>query len=88
MIKQFSYEFQKLLVSKNMNARQIHVHLKSQGHRGSEKYVNDLAKGRELPAPVMIDHIAKIMNLNTQERVRLHRAVALDKGYQIGSVEG
>lgn len=49
----------------------------------STAYVNQVITGRKRAAPEWIDIMADAMQLSPRERVKLHRAAAIDQGFKL-----
>jgi predicted transcriptional regulator len=50
----------------------------------SQPYINRLIKGTATASPEWIEIIAETVGADQEERQRLHRAAARDRGYKIG----
>ena len=83
----FPLEFQKMLVVKHLNYEHLAKAMARRGHRLSKQFICMIATGTR-PVPVgQLKKICESMELTEVERQRLHRAVCLDDGFEIGQLD-
>jgi transcriptional regulator with XRE-family HTH domain len=49
----------------------------------SETYISQVLNGHRNPTPAWLDVIAGALSMTPEQRVELHRAAAIDRGYKL-----
>ena len=84
----FPVEFQKALVSKECDQAMVVKAMCRRGYRISKQFLNMIATGSRRVPGAQLKKISEVMGLDEEQRRRLHRAAAIDAGYEIGGVNG
>ena len=84
----FPLEFQKALISRESDYTRLAKGMTRRGYRISKQFIGFIALGyRRVPAHQLV-RICETLGLDEGERLKLHRAAALDYGFQIGAIDG
>lgn len=78
----FSLQFNKARLAKGKTFAEV-----ARGAGVSENHIGDLSRGERRPSPEMLAKISQAMQLEPWERLRLHRAAAIDAGFEIGGLD-
>ena len=82
----FPLEFQKALVSKETDATNLARDMTKRGYRISKQFLCFMATGdRRVPAE-QLRRMCEVLQLDEVERLRLHRAAAIDYGFELGAI--
>ena len=80
---EFPLEFQKALIAKNYDYAYLSRAMERRGYRLSQQFIGQIALGqRKIPA-LQLQRISEVLELNRDERVRLHTAACRDMGYEV-----
>ena len=83
----FPLEFQKALISRESDYARLSRSMSKRGYRLSKQFIGAIGLGtRRVPA-IQLRKICETLGLDELERRRLHRAAALDYGFDIGGIE-
>lgn len=80
----FGLELNKFLVSRNYIEMDLVRAMNRLGYPVSRQMISLLVRNERGATPEMCDKLAQGLKLDRTERERLHRAAAIDAGYQIG----
>lgn len=84
----FPIEFQKALISRETDAANLTKEMVKRGYRVSKQFMSFMATGaRRVPAE-QLRRICEVLKLDEAERRILHRAAAIDYGFELGSING
>jgi len=84
----FPLEFQKALISRESDYARLSRSMGKRGYRLSKQFIGAMGLGtRKVPAE-QLKKICEVLGLDEQERQRLHKAAALDYGFEIGALDG
>src|SRR5262245_32497040 len=70
-------------LGQSLAARSMTFHEGATAVGVTRAYVSQLSKGERHPSPQWLDLVADTLQMTEEERVRLHRAAAADKGYKL-----
>lgn len=84
----FPLEFQKVLIGKETDYRRLSNSMAKRGYRLSFQYIAAAAIGTERMTPFQLRRICETLQLDERERRRLHKAAALDYGFELGVLDG
>ena len=82
----FGLEFTKMLVAKQCNVTECARRIRENGGDVSVNHLSDLSRSERGPSPPLINLIGRALRLPRDQIMVLHRAAALDKGYEIGAL--
>lgn len=85
---EFGREVTKCLISLEANNRELWKALREGGEPCSTKYIDMVIAGQRHPRVELVDAICACLGLTADRRHRMHRAAAIDAGYQIGALDG
>ena len=84
----FPIEFAKALVSRETDQANLQRTMAKRGYRVSKQFIGALANGdRRVPAE-QLRRMCEVLQLDENERLRLHRAAAIDYGFELGAIGG
>lgn len=84
----FPLEFAKALISKETDGTNLAKAMTKRGYRISKQFIGFMANGdRRVPAE-QLKRMCEVLQLDHIERLKLHRAAAIDYGFELGSIEG
>ena len=75
--------FQRILVAKETTQSNIVRAIAHKGYRLSRQFMSLIANGQRSVPPLQLQRICEALELDSAERADLHRAAALDHGYEI-----
>ena len=84
----FPLEFGKVLVSRETDGTNLARLMCKRGYRISKQFVCFMASGDRRVPPEQLNRICEVLHLDETERLRLHRAAAIDYGFELGSIDG
>lgn len=84
----FPVEFQKALVAKECDQAMLQRSMAKRGHRITKQFLNMMAQGKRRVPGHQLQKISEALGLDEVARRRLHRAAAMDAGYDVGGVDG
>ena len=83
----FPLEFQKALVSRESDYARLSRRMTQRGYRLSRQFIAAVGIGdKRVPAEQLV-RICEVLGLDEAERRRLHRAAAMDYGFDIGGLD-
>ena len=83
----FPLEFQKVLVSKQQDYTQLSKSMAQRGYKLSKQFISFIALGDKRVPADQLRKICDTLQLDEIERRRLHRAAAMDYGFEIGGLD-
>jgi hypothetical protein len=72
----------------NIPDRKVAMLMRALGHPMSASYVSRVMSGKRVLNPQTVNKFCELLRADAGARHKLHRAAALDYGYDIGSIEG
>ena len=83
----FPLEFQKAVVSRESDYARLSRSMGKRGYRLSKQFIGAVGLGtRRVPAE-QLRKMCEVLGLDEMERRRLHRAAAMDYGFDIGGLD-
>ena len=84
----FPIEFTKALISRETDQANLARNMAKRGYRISKQFIGFVANGdRRVPAE-QLRRMCEVLQLDEVERLRLHKAAALDYGFELGAING
>jgi len=80
----FPLEFQKALVARQMDYARTARAMNKRGYPVSKQYIGMLGGGQRNAPPEQVRRICEVLGLADDERKQLHKAAAIDVGYELG----
>ena len=84
----FPLEFQKALISREQDYARLSRTMGKRGYRLSKQFIGAIGLGTRGVPSNQLRKICEVLGLDEVERQRLHRAAALDHGFEIGGLDG
>ena len=82
----FSIELAKALISRETDQTNLARAMTKRGYRISKQFIGAIANGeRRVPAE-QLRRMCEVLQLDEVERLRLHRAAAIDYGFELGQI--
>lgn len=85
-VKCFGMELSRHIIAAGLTLTELRRRLAAKHYRVSLNHISDLTRSDRMPTPDFIEALAKVLPLSKDEVRRLHRAAALDKGFDIGGL--
>jgi hypothetical protein len=84
----FPVEFQKALISRETDQTNLARAMTKRGYRISKQFMSFMANGdRRVPAE-QLRRMCEVLQLDEVERLKLHKAAAIDYGFELGAING
>ena len=80
----FPLELQKLLVSRELDQKRLTLNMHRRGYRISKQFISLIMCGGRPCPPGQVQRISETLQCDDQERLKLHKAAAIDYGYEVG----
>jgi len=74
--------------SMGLSGNQVALLMAARGHRMTGSYCNRILSGHRVINPQTVDKFADLVRADAGARHRMHRAAAIDCGYDVGSIHG
>lgn len=84
--RNFPLEFQKALIGRGTDCAALGRDMHRRGYRISRQFLHYLATGQRKVSGEQLRRICETLHLDEVEKLRLHRAAALDYGFEIGGM--
>ena len=82
----FPLEFQKVLIVRGLDYRRLSAAMAKRGYRLSFQFIGQLALGTSRVPSEQLKRICETLGLDEVERLRLHKAAAIDHGFELGGL--
>ena len=82
----FPIEFQKALISRETDATNLARDMTKRGYRISKQFLCFMAAGDRRVPSEQLRRICEVLQLDEAERMKLHKAAAIDYGFELGPV--
>ncbi len=83
----FPLEFQKALISRETDYTRLSLAMGKRGYRLSKQFIGAMALGDRRVPSGQLKRICEVLQLDEVERLRLHRAAAMDYGFELGGLD-
>jgi hypothetical protein len=83
----FPLEFQKVLVSRETDYARLSRSMAKRGYQLSKQFIGAIGTGSKKVPSEQLKRICETLRLDEQERRRLHRAAAIDHGFDVGGLD-
>jgi len=83
----FPLEFQKVLIGRQTDYARLSRAMSRRGNRLSKQFIGAIGLGTKRVPAEQLRKICSALELDETERQRLHRAAAMDYGFDIGGLD-
>ena len=82
----FAMELSRHIIARGLTLTALRKKMTARGYSVSLNHLSDVTRSDRMPTPDFINAVGRVLDLPKDEVRRLHRAAALDKGFDIGAL--